>query len=1118
MTLVSNLKKQVDLPVWEWTRFSPVAPGAGVSCSCVADNTLVNENTGRYLYYLLNTSNFWRYDTVTDTYLQLATPPQAPANATSARFAGALGYYNRVISASSNTIVTGLPTGRAAIGYKIRIVSGTGAGQERVITDVSDPVVVDFGVATAGTQTGGVSSITDTAKNWYGNATSSTGSYSGSYTGTTPNFNGFAGYVVRIIPFGTGPNQVRKILYNTNQVLTIADVGVNMHEPFSNCQWAVTPAAGSVYQIESSTITVDTAWDTAPDQTSRFIIQSGAVLLLSNISSAAPYYSLQYYDVLHDMWYALPGIQNIFIANPSDNSLERFTENSTTWWRGKATAGSVTTLTQSDATWTTNEWAGYEIYIFSGTGKGQITNITSNTDTVLTFSTLSTAPDSTSRFEIIGYDGGKSSGSNTYITINDTAKSWTTNRWKNYAVRIMYGTGAGQTRRILSNTSTALTLYRPWTVLPDNTSVYSIQGDSDTMMITWGGSSEIYQFSMNAQMAHHGRMYDYGSACVLAALRCDANHTIYDNYPIPLTSLAGTTTITATSPQAHCLKVGDYVSIRGVTSAAADQYNITGMCQVTSVPSATTFTYTPSAAGTGTYAYMTALSTNSLTDASKDFRDNVSSSTNTSITFTRATPSNINGWYVTGTNVDPGTRVTSGAGTVTVQLSGGSAAPTGVITFSPWGPTTAITSTYSSGGGAGVATITMSANTNANITGWLVSGTNIPAHTFVASGAGTSTITLTRPCQGAVSGTITFYPPEVAGKMFVIGVSAPTQTTGNTTMTTQMAISPVGSNTGFLGGAITLPVAGTSRYVVTDIAALGANFEGSSNDYCFGVATGGSTTTIVDGTAFWATATGTGTGQGTTITLSATAPSNINGWFITGTGIATGARIISGAGTTTLTVNIPHTGAVSGTMTCCAWGPTGGSSYLVGKRVKVIAGTGAVQELTITAVAPGTGTITFGTASTVGANAVYTILSAPAKGAGHELTWVSANQTINDPTMGRYLWCARGGGVVGIDKLDLNTDKIVYIHSTPFTETLSTGSYYAYDGGNRIYFFKDVTLRLYYIDVNTGFVHGAGMVPYIAGTAGIGNRMDIFQTADRLKFLWINRHANTEHFRTLLYF
>ena len=50
------------------------------------------------------------------------------------RFAGAQGYYNRAISGGANTMVTGLPFGRTAVGYTIRILSGKGAGQERVIT------------------------------------------------------------------------------------------------------------------------------------------------------------------------------------------------------------------------------------------------------------------------------------------------------------------------------------------------------------------------------------------------------------------------------------------------------------------------------------------------------------------------------------------------------------------------------------------------------------------------------------------------------------------------------------------------------------------------------------------------------------------------------------------------------------------------------------------------------------------------------------------------------------------------------------------------------------------------------------------------------------------------
>lgn len=1132
MGLVNNLKKAVDLPVWEWTRFSPAAPAAATtstaSCSCVADNNIINETNGRYIYYMLGAGQFWRYDTFADSYMQLASSPQVPRDAASMRFAGALGYYNRVLSATSTTIRTGLPTGKSAIGFKIRIISGTGAGQERIITDVSEPVVADFGVATGGTAASTLPAVlTDTNKNWYGSSTASDVANTGAYTGSTPNFNGWAGYTLRITPFGGGPNQVRKILYNTNQVLTVGDANINVYEPFSNIGFSVTTAAGTVYQIESSTITVDTAWDTTPDQTSRFMIRSGAIILNTGFGAAAaavatPFHTMQYYDVLADIWYTLPAVQNMTLGGPTDNSLERTTENSTIWYRGMATGGSTTTLVDTSASWTKDEWIGYEVFIFSGTGRGQIAQISSNTDTTLTFPTISTAPDSTSRYEILGLDAGKSTGSNAYNTLIDSSKSWSTDRWKNYAVRIVYGKGAGQMRRILSNSATTLTLYRGWNVTPDNTSVYSIQGDSETMHIAWGGSAQHFQFSTMAgiNMMHLGRSRDIGVANVLAALRCDANHNITDELPISLTSLAGTTTITATSTQPHCLKVNDWVSIRGVTSAAADQYNVTGLVQVTSVPSTTTFTYTPSAAGSGTYAYLTALGTNNLSDASKDFRDNVSSSTTTSITFTRATPSNINGWYITGTNITPGTRVTSGAGTVTLTIPTQSLAPTGVITFSPWGPTTAVTSTGTAAGGAGVATITMSANTNANINGWLISGANIPADTFVVSGAGTTTLVLSRAMTGASTATTyNFYPPEVASKMFIIATAAPAVTTGSTTSQLWLGISPVGGTIGFLGGAITTPTAAVSRYIVTDIPIIGANSEGNAaQQYFYGVATGGTTTTLVDAGAFWATATGSGSAQSPTITLSVAAPGNVNGWFITGTGIATGTRIISGQGTTTLTLSQPTTGAVAGTITCCAWGPSVGSSWLVGKRIRVISGAGLNQELIITAVAPATGTIIFATATAPAANSVYTIVSTPVKGAGHELSWVYGNSGIHSEDRGKYLWCARGGASVGIDKLDLNTDRIIYVHTTPFTETLTTGSYYAYDGLDSIWFTKDATQRVYRLDVNTGYIYGGGTFPYIAGTAQIGNKMEIFTTADRLNYLWVNRHGNTEHFRALLYY
>ena len=110
----------------------------------------------------------------------------------------------------------------------------------------------------------------------------------------------------------------------------------------------------------------------------------------------------------------------------------------------------------------------------------------------------------------------------------------------------------------------------------------------------------------------------------------------------------------------------------------------------------------------------------------------------------------------------------------------------------------------------------------------------------------------------------------------------------------------------------------------------------------------------------------------------------------------------------------------------------------------------------------------------------------------------------------------RGGASAFFDRLDLTTDRITHLQTTPQTETLGSGTMYAYDGYNRLYFTKDVTQRVYYLDINTNWIHGAGICPYIAGTAGLGNRMEIFTTVDGLEYMWINRQLFQEHFRQLI--
>lgn len=71
-------------------------------------------------------------------------------------------------------------------------------------------------------------------------------------------------------------------------------------------------------------------------------------------------------------------------------------------------------------------------------------------------------------------DSGTSTGSNTSTTLNDTGKTWTANAYASKYLVITGGAGSGQTRKIASNTATAITINTAWTTTPDATSTYTV--------------------------------------------------------------------------------------------------------------------------------------------------------------------------------------------------------------------------------------------------------------------------------------------------------------------------------------------------------------------------------------------------------------------------------------------------------------------------------------------------------------------------------------------------------------------------------------------------------------------------------------------------------------------
>lgn len=90
--------------------------------------------------------------------------------------------------------------------------------------------------------------------------------------------------------------------------------------------------------------------------------------------------------------------------------------------------------------------------------------------------------------------GTATGGSGT--TLQQVGKTWTAGQWVNSQVRIVAGTGAGQIRWITASTADTLTV-PAWTVNPDATSQYVIEGNDDFVYFIGNGAVALYRYSIS---------------------------------------------------------------------------------------------------------------------------------------------------------------------------------------------------------------------------------------------------------------------------------------------------------------------------------------------------------------------------------------------------------------------------------------------------------------------------------------------------------------------------------------------------------------------------------------------------------------------------------------------
>jgi hypothetical protein len=641
----------------------------------------------------------------------------------------------------------------------------------------------------------------------------------------------------------------------------------------------------------------------------------------------------------------------------------------------------------------------------------------------------------------------------TDMSLVDSSKNLVRDRYANFEIRITGGTGRGQTRTILANTATTFYVTRRWDVNPNNTSTYAIYSDTGKIWFIGDGRSQTYQYSLESDQFSLGRQLDYGAARIGGA-------ALPGQDAIPLTSITkatGGVSVLNSTPTA------------GGSGYLADQI------------------LTISTGGTGATARITSV--------------------------------NASGAVLSVALETCGSGYTTGASkATTVNVTGGSGCTLDITTI---GDIAVVTTPYNHNFEHGEV-VTISGASAANYNG-AKTILGIPTHTtfqYIAPADAAPTFG-SHSATTLIDSSKNWIVNEHAGKILQYTTSVgPTNTEIK-----RRIVSNTANTITFVSG--TAPTNGTTRYVIYDVKPFGTEMSmyARTAGGRAGIATGGTSTSLTDTTKNWpvnywsntlpsgASNTGrkvkiiAGTGVGQELTITSNTANTLNFASATAPDATSVYVIMDCHGVAT------STSSTSLTDTTQNWA----TNIWAGKRLRITSGASsgsADTEVTITSNTQTT--LTFGAVTnTPDSNCTYAILEVPPRGAGTNL--VGAKDSTDTSLNGRYLYAWRGAATSEIARYNINTEQYDLLTYFPLTETLTTGSMYAYDGVDRIYFTKEATGRIMYYDIVKNITVPAGTIPYGMGTALIGDRMEIFTTEDGLKYLYIARHSSNELWRTLLF-
>ena len=247
------------------------------------------------------------------------------------------------------------------------------------------------------------------------------------------------------------------------------------------------------------TLTLDSAVTASVANADTFRIGSGRFFCMSAGTTAAG--SWKYFDLGTLAWSGNLTITNFPASNTTDGKMVSTAKLASLKANGTATSGSANTINDTTKSWVVDSLKNQYIFIISGTGKGEFLKILDNTATsIRTVSNWTDTPDNTSVYQVCAGKPGFATGvatSATATTLVNNTKTWTVDQWINYQVRIVYGTGRGQIRTITDSDATSLTV-AAWTVNPDSTSVYCIEGNENYMYYAGSAAITLTRYSISA--------------------------------------------------------------------------------------------------------------------------------------------------------------------------------------------------------------------------------------------------------------------------------------------------------------------------------------------------------------------------------------------------------------------------------------------------------------------------------------------------------------------------------------------------------------------------------------------------------------------------------------------